>query len=91
MTQREKIEKHYLTWTENFNYQHSIWIIKTGHSLLNREIINYRFDIQLLGLYRALFKKLDFKKKKLEYQNMTSDLNAMDCSEFFKLRKNGKI
>lgn len=87
----EKISKCYLTWTENFTYNHSIIRIKSDTNLMNDTIIHYRVDIQLKGLYRALFKPLTFNEELKKLNNKISDLNAINPSKFFDAKKRGKI
>lgn len=88
---REKVERHYLTWDECFTYNHSVIIFENGSNLKLREFIHYRIDILYLGLFRALFRKLNFERKLKKLNRDIRDLNAMNPSKFYKCKKHGKI
>ena len=92
LTPREKVEKGYLSWTENFNYNHSVIIVNNGVAMYNRTIYYYRKDILLLGLCRAVFKMNLTKEEELKKLNsLISDVNALDPSWFHSAKKKRKL
>ena len=87
---RERVERGYLTWNENFKYQHSK-LVTGSTNLLDAEAFHYRLDIQFKGLYRALFGALDFKKELRKLNNHIKDVQAIDPHQYYIKKKEGKI
>jgi hypothetical protein len=89
----ERVQKGYLTWTENFTYNHTYFEHSSGPNLrTDRFRIHYRIDIHIKGLYRAIFKKpLNFEKELKKVNKKLTDLNGIDHRKFFDCKKKGKF
>jgi hypothetical protein len=87
----DKIKNGYLTSSESFSYLTKKWLITDTTKLLEREYIHYRYDIQLKGLYRALFKKLDYKTLLRNANKALSDVSQLNPDEYTKTKAKRKL